>query len=45
MKPVPGNTREIGHYIVEFEQQGQGRATYGIRLISLLTQTLTAEFG
>ncbi|KXK43340.1 MULTISPECIES: PDDEXK nuclease domain-containing protein [Nitrosomonas] len=36
---------EIGHHIVEFEQQGQERAAYGSRLLSSLAQTLTAEFG
>lgn len=35
---------EIGRHIVEFEQQGQGRAAYGSRLLSSLAQTLTAEF-
>ncbi len=37
--------REIGRYIVEFEQQGQDRAVYGSRLIPKLAETLTAEFG
>ncbi len=36
---------EIGHHIVEFEQQGQERAAYGARLIPKLAETLTAEFG
>ena len=36
---------EIGRHIVEFEQQGQGRAAYGARLIPNLAETLTAEFG
>jgi hypothetical protein len=36
---------EIGRHIVEFEQQGAGRATYGTRLIPGLAKSLTAEFG
>lgn len=36
---------EIGRHIVEFEQQGAGRATYGTRLIPRLAKSLTAEFG
>lgn len=36
---------EIGRYIVEFEQQGATRATYGQELLTLLTDRLTAEFG
>jgi hypothetical protein len=36
---------EIGRHIVEFEQQGQDRATYGVRLIPKLAESLTAEFG
>lgn len=36
---------EIGRHIVEFEQQGQDRATYGARLIPKLAKSLTAEFG
>ena len=37
--------REIGRHIVEFEQQGADRATYGVRLISTLAESLTVEFG
>ncbi|MGI4756931.1 MAG: PDDEXK nuclease domain-containing protein [Janthinobacterium lividum] len=36
---------EIGRYIVEFEQGGAARAEYGSRLLSLLAQSLTREFG
>lgn len=36
---------EIGRHIVEFEQQGQTRAVYGSRLIPLLSERLTQEFG
>ena|SRR5450830_905690 len=36
---------EIGRHIVEFEQQGDPRATYGEALITLLADRLTAEFG
>lgn len=36
---------EIGRHIVEFEQNGAGRAEYGKRLLSTLAETLTAEFG
>ena len=36
---------EIGRHIVEFEQQGQDRATYGARLTPKLAESLTAEFG
>ncbi len=36
---------EIGRHIVEFEQQGQDRATYGTRLIPKLAESLSAEFG
>ena len=36
---------EIGRHIVEFEQQGAERASYGTRLISKLATTLTTEFG
>ena len=36
---------EIGRYIVEFEQQGQARATYGARLLPQLAGRLTQEFG
>ena len=36
---------EIGRHIVEFEQQGGQRATYGDALLTLLADRLTAEFG
>lgn len=36
---------EIGRHIVEYEQQGQDRATYGARLIPKLAKSLSAEFG
>lgn len=36
---------EIGRHIVEFEQQGQVRATYGVRLLPQLAERLTQEFG
>ena len=36
---------EIGRHIVEYEQQGQARATYGKELLALLAERLTAEFG
>jgi len=36
---------EIGCHIVEFEQQGQVRATYGARLLPQLAERLTQEFG
>ena len=36
---------EIGRHIVEFEQQGAERASYGTRLIPKLAATLTTEFG
>jgi hypothetical protein len=37
---------EIGRHIVEFEQQGQDRATYGARLIPKLCKiAIAAEFG
>jgi predicted nuclease of restriction endonuclease-like (RecB) superfamily len=36
---------EIGRHIVEFEQQGDQRATYGDELLTLLAERLTAEFG
>lgn len=36
---------EIGCHIVEFEQGGQARATYGHRLIQTLAECLTTEFG
>jgi hypothetical protein len=37
--------RQIGRHIVEFEQSGQARATYGKRLLSELAEALTKEFG
>src|SRR5215216_7959487 len=36
---------EMGRHIVEFEQAGAARATYGARLLPSLGQSLTAEFG
>jgi DUF1016 N-terminal domain len=36
---------EIGHHIVEFEQGGAEYARYGTKLIALLAESLTAEFG
>ncbi len=39
------NCWEIGRHIVEFEQQGAERASYGTRLIPNLAATLTIEFG
>jgi len=36
---------EVGRHIVEFEQQGAGRAAYGARLLTRLAARLTAEFG
>ncbi len=36
---------EIGRHIVEFEQGGEARATYGKKLLPRLAQTLTNEFG
>jgi hypothetical protein len=36
---------EIGHHIVEFEQQGSSRAEFGTKLLQNLAQRLTAEFG
>lgn len=36
---------EIGHRIVEFEQGGQDRATYGAALLKRLSGDLTARFG
>lgn len=36
---------EIGRHIVEVEQQGDQRATYGDALLTLLGDRLTAEFG
>ncbi len=36
---------EIGRHIVEFEQGGASRAEYGARLLPLLAESLTREFG
>ena len=36
---------EIGRHIVEFEQQGEGRAEYGKQMLKRLAERLTAEFG
>lgn len=36
---------EIGRHIVEYEQQGETRATYGQELLNRLADRLTAEFG
>lgn len=36
---------EIGHHIVEFEQNGHARAEYGKRLLTDLALRLTQEFG
>lgn len=36
---------EIGRHIVEFEQGGQARATYGKKLLPRLAESLTREFG
>ena len=36
---------EVGRHIVEFEQQGEARAAYGKRLLPLLAESLTREFG
>jgi len=36
---------EIGRHIVEYEQQGEVRATYGQELLNQLADRLTAEFG
>ncbi len=36
---------EVGRHIVEYEQQGQARARYGTKLLPLLAERLTAEFG
>lgn len=35
----------IGRYIVEFEQKGEDRATYGNKLIDTLSKDLTSEYG
>jgi predicted nuclease of restriction endonuclease-like (RecB) superfamily len=36
---------EIGRHIVEFEQEGAGRAEYGKQVLKHLASRLTAEFG
>ena len=36
---------EVGRHIVEFEQGGEARAAYGQRLLPVLAQALTADFG
>src|SRR5262249_26779430 len=36
---------EIGHMIVEHEQQGVQRARYGQQVLKILSDRLTAEFG
>ena len=36
---------EIGRHIVEFEQDGQARTDYGKRLLPMLAEQLTHEFG
>lgn len=36
---------EIGRHLVEFEQGGQARAAYGKRLLPMLAEQLTHEFG
>lgn len=36
---------QVGSHIVEFEQGGAQRAAYGKRLLPLLAERLTAEFG
>jgi len=35
----------VGRYIVEFEQGGAAKASYGTKLLPRLAETLTAEFG
>lgn len=35
----------IGHIIVEYEQEGNERAEYGKRLMKALSKRLTGEFG
>jgi hypothetical protein len=37
--------REVGRHIIEFEQAGVDRATYGAQLLHRLAERLTAEFG
>jgi len=36
---------EVGRHIVESEQGGENRATYGKKLLSSLAENLTREFG
>ena len=36
---------QVGKYIVEYEQQGTGRAGYGKAVINTLSRRLVAEFG
>lgn len=36
---------QIGRHIVEFEQEGARRATYGKQLLAMLAKDLTAKFG
>ncbi len=36
---------EIGRHIVEFEQGGASRAEYGTRLLAILAESLSREFG
>ena len=36
---------QVGRHIVEFEQGGAARAAYGKRLLPLLAEQLTQEFG
>jgi predicted nuclease of restriction endonuclease-like (RecB) superfamily len=36
---------EIGRHIVEFEQRGAARAEYGARLLPILAESLSREFG
>jgi len=36
---------EVGRHIIEFEQQGQTRASYGQRLLPRLAEALTQDFG
>jgi hypothetical protein len=36
---------EVGRHIVEFEQGGESRASYGKKLLPRLAQVLTREFG
>ena len=36
---------QVGRYIVEYEQDGKDRATYGTKLLARLADQLTIEFG